>query len=54
MAIKNYTKEINNLIKKGKEQGFLTQEDLLDVFPTIEENVDLLDNIFEKLQENEI
>lgn len=54
MAIKNYTKEINNLIKKGKEQGFLTQEDLLDVFPTIEENVDLLDKIFEKLQENEI
>ena len=54
MAIKNYTKEINNLIKKGKEQGFLTQEDLLDVFPTIEENVDLLDSIFEKLQENEI
>lgn len=53
MAIKN-TKEINNLVKKGKEQGFLTQEDLLDVFPTIEENVDLLDSIFEKLQENEI
>ncbi len=54
MAIKQNTKEINNLIKKGKEQGFLTQEDLLDVFPTIEENVDLLDSIFEKLQENEI
>ena len=54
MAIKNNTKEINDLIKKGKEQGFLTQEDLLDVFPTIEENVNLLDSIFEKLQENEI
>ena len=54
MAIKQNSKEINNLIKKVKEQGFLTQEDLLDVFPTIEENVDLLDSIFEKLQENEI
>lgn len=54
MAIKNNTKEITALIKKGKEQGFLTQEDLLDVFPTIEENVNLLDTIFEKLQENEI
>lgn len=54
MAIKNKEKEINNLVKKGKEQGFLTQEDLLDVFPTIEENVELLDSIFEKLQENEI
>ncbi len=47
-------KEIGFLIKKGKEQGFLTQEDLLDVFPTIEENIELLDKIFVKLQENEI
>lgn len=50
----NNNKAIAYLVKKGKEQGFLTQEDLLDVFPTIEENVDLLDSIFEKLQENEI
>ena len=47
-------KSIKFLIKKGKEQGFLTQEDLLDVFPTIEENIELLDEIFEKLQKNEI
>ncbi|MGI5897901.1 MAG: RNA polymerase sigma factor RpoD [Candidatus Dojkabacteria bacterium] len=50
----NNSKAINFLIKKGKEQGFLTQEDLLDVFPTIEEDIDLLDSIFEKLQDNEI
>jgi RNA polymerase primary sigma factor len=48
------TKSIKYLIKKGKEQGFLTQEDLLDIFPTIEEEIELLDEIFEKLQENEI
>lgn len=47
-------KSIKYLVKKGKEQGFLTQEDLLDIFPTIEEEIDLLDEIFEKLQENEI
>lgn len=47
-------KAINFLIKKGKEQGFLTQEDLLDVFPTIEDDVELLDSIFEELQNNEI
>ena len=47
-------KSIKFLVKKGKEQGFLTQEDLLDVFPTIEEEIELLDEIFEKLQENEI
>ncbi len=48
------SKSIKYLVNKGKEQGFLTQEDLLDVFPTIEEDIDLLDEIFEKLQENEI
>jgi len=47
-------KAVKVLIDKGKEQGFLTQEDLLDVFPTIEEDVDLLDDIFSSLQENEI
>lgn len=47
-------KAIQALVKKGKDQGFLTQEDLLDIFPTIEENIDLLDEIFAKLQKNEI
>jgi RNA polymerase primary sigma factor len=47
-------KSIKYLVKKGQERGFLTQEDLLDVFPTIEEDIELLDEIFEKLQENEI
>ena len=47
-------KAVKVLIDKGKDQGFLTQEDLLDVFPTIEEDVDLLDDIFASLQENEI
>ncbi|KUK67139.1 MAG: RNA polymerase sigma factor [candidate division WS6 bacterium 36_33] len=48
------SKSIKYLIKKGRDQGFLTQEDLLDIFPTIEEDIDLLDEIFEKLQKNEI
>jgi RNA polymerase primary sigma factor len=47
-------KAIKVLIDKGKDQGFLTQEDLLDVFPSIEEDVDLLDDIFASLQENDI
>jgi len=52
--MQNKEKAIALLVKKGKEQGFLTQEDLLDVFPTIEEDIGLLDKIFERLQENEI
>jgi RNA polymerase primary sigma factor len=45
---------IKLLVKKGKDQGFLTQEDLLDVFPTIEEDIELLDDIFKALQKEEI
>jgi len=47
-------KQINKLVKKGKEQGFLSQEDILEVFPTIEEDIVLLDDIFKELQKNEI
>lgn len=50
----NKTKYISELVKKGKEQGFLSQEDILEVFPTIEEDIVLLDDIFKELQENEI
>lgn len=45
---------IKELVQKGKEQGFLTQEDILEIFPTIEEDITLLDEIFKQLQENDI
>ena len=47
-------KSIDKLLEKGKEQGFLSQEDILEVFPTIEEDIDLLDEIFKKVQDNDI
>ena len=47
-------KSIDNLLEKGKEQGFLSQEDILEVFPTIEEDIELLDEIFKKVQETDI
>lgn len=47
-------KHIAQLVKKGKEQGFLSQEEILEVFPTIEEDIVLLDDIFKELQDNEI
>lgn len=48
------SKNILLLVKKGKEQGFLSQDDILEVFPTIEEDIVLLDDIFRELQENEV
>ncbi|MEA3357120.1 MAG: RNA polymerase sigma factor RpoD [Patescibacteria group bacterium] len=49
-----YKKEINKLIAKGKQQGFLSQDDILLVFPKVESNLDILDEIFTTLQYNGI
>jgi RNA polymerase primary sigma factor len=45
---------IKELIEKGKEQGFLTQDDILEKFPNIENNLELLDKIFASLQNESI
>jgi RNA polymerase primary sigma factor len=50
----NSDKILNQLINKGKTQGFLTQDDILNVFPTIEDDIDFLDKVFNKLQEEAI
>lgn len=41
-----YHKEIKNLIKKGKEQGFITQEEVMSAIPDIENNVEELDELY--------
>jgi RNA polymerase primary sigma factor len=41
---------LQKLIQKGKDQGFLSQEDILEEFMYIEEDLDLLDEIFMALQ----
>ena len=42
-------KLVQELIKKGREQGFLTQEDILEAFPDAENRVNELDEFYEKL-----
>ena len=42
-------KPVLDLIKKGRDQGFLTQEEIMDVFPDAEERVPELDDLYEKL-----
>jgi RNA polymerase primary sigma factor len=41
---------ISKLIQKGRDRGFLTQEDLLSALPTIEDDVELVDKVFQELQ----
>ncbi len=42
-------KPVQELIKKGREQGFLTQDDILEIFPDAESRIDELDDFYDKL-----
>src|SRR3989338_367302 len=42
-------KQVQDLIKKGRDQGFLTQQDILEAFPDAEERIPELDELYEKL-----
>lgn len=41
-----FPKEVQQLIKKGKEQGFVTHQELLKAMPHIEDDLILLDEIY--------
>ena len=42
-------KRVVELIKKGRDQGFLTQDDILEIFLDAEDRVNELDELYEKL-----
>ncbi len=42
-------KGVVELIKKGRDQGFLTQEEILEVFPEAEDKLPELDDLYDKL-----
>jgi RNA polymerase primary sigma factor len=44
-----FRKPVEELVKKGKEQGFLTQEEILEVFPDAESRVEELDDFYLRL-----
>jgi RNA polymerase primary sigma factor len=43
--------KLDELIKKGKTRGFITFSEILNYFPNIEENMDELNSMFEKLEQ---
>ncbi|HRN85813.1 MAG TPA: RNA polymerase sigma factor RpoD [Candidatus Dojkabacteria bacterium] len=47
-------KDVKALVVKGKEQGYLTQDEVLDAFPDVEEDMNLLEYIISTLQEEEV
>lgn len=42
-------KPVSELIKKGRDQGFLTQEEILEVFFDVEDRVPEIDDLYDKL-----
>jgi len=46
IADEDVTKEAEGLIKKGKQQGFVTQEEILAAIPDIEDNIEKLDEVY--------
>lgn len=45
---------IDDLLERGEDQGYLTTDDILDLFPKAEEDVDQLEEIFSALDEADI
>lgn len=46
--------KIKELIEKGKEKGYILQEDIIKAFPKAEEDLELLDTLYERLMKEEI
>jgi len=41
--------DVSKLIEKGKKQGFITQEEILQLFPDAEERIEELDDLYDRL-----
>lgn len=55
MAISSEQKQkVKNLVIFGKKQGYLTQDDILADFPTIEDDLQLLEYIISSLQDEDV
>lgn len=47
-------KKVKDLVEMGLKQGYLTQDDILEIFPEVEEDMKLLEYIVIQLQEAEV
>ena len=48
------TSKVEKLLLKGKERGFVTYDEILKEFPTIEEDIAFLDELYGKFQSSGI
>ena len=45
-----FSKEISRLIEIGNQRLFVTPEDIRKIFPTTENNLEIMENVFEALR----
>lgn len=45
---------VEELVERGKEHGFVTQDEILELFPDAEERIGELDTLYNRLQQEEI
>ena len=48
------TDEIDELIRNGKQRGFITEDEILHVIPDAEKEIEKLEELYEKLEEKNI
>ncbi len=41
---------VDNLIARGRQRGFVTEDEIIHAVPEVETNLDLLENLYEKLE----
>ncbi len=49
--LKMFPEEVKHLVKKGREQRYVTHQEILRAVPNAEENIDLLDSVYGLLME---
>jgi len=50
----DFEKKVQELINRGKSRGFVTQDEILMYFPRVEENLVLLDKLYDRLSAENI
>jgi RNA polymerase primary sigma factor len=54
MATKTKDSALKDLIKRGKDIGFVTQDDILEIYPEAEDHVEEIDSLYTKLAEERV
>ena len=47
-------KQVEELLSRGKSKGFVTEEEIIHIFPDIEDDIEKLEEIYDKLEESNI